>query len=190
MVVSGPAGSGKTTLCSRLLGEGWPVRRVLTSTTRPPRPGEHDGVDYHFLDKDEFERRVRDGQFFEYAKVHNHLYGIQRADVLPDMDSGEDLLLNLDVQGAATVRRLAATDAALRGRVVTVFVTPLDMEELRRRLDGRGSDPADTARRLLTASDEMGQWREYDYFIESRSREEDYAALLAIYRAEKLRVRL
>ena len=105
IVVSGPAGSGKTTLCSSLTGacpQG--IRRVITCTTRAPRPGEVDGVDYHFLTRESFEQQVAAGVFLEHAHVHGNLYGPRAADVAAHLGAGFDALLNVDVQGAATIR--------------------------------------------------------------------------------------
>ena len=189
LIVSGPAGSGKTTVCERLLGDFSPaLQRVVTATSRIPRAGEADGVDYHFLDPQEFERRVRAGDFYEHARVHANRYGVLRSTVLAKLDSATDLLLNIDVQGAATFRAAAASDPALQGRVVTVFIMPRNIEQLKARLAGRGTDgPDEIARRMATALHEIGQWRNYDYCIHSGSREEDYHGIHSIYAAETLR---
>jgi len=189
IVVSGPAGSGKTTLCSRLT-EAYPqaIRRVITCTTRAPRGGEVDGVDYHFLARADFERQVAAGVFLEHATVHGNLYGPRAKDVAAHLDAGFDALLNVDVQGAATIRRQAASDPRLAAALVTVFVRVLDPVELRRRLTGRGTDQADEIdRRVQAAEWELGHAGDYQHIIESGTREADFAALDAIYRSEKAR---
>ena len=120
IVVSGPAGSGKTTLCSRLTA-AYPqaIRRVITCTTRAPRPGEVDGVDYHFLARAEFEKQIAAGVFLEHATVHGNLYGPRAKDVAAHLDAGFDALLNVDVQGAATIRAQAASNPRLAAALVT-----------------------------------------------------------------------
>ncbi len=189
IVVSGPAGSGKTTLCSRLT-EACPqgIRRVITCTTRAPRPGEADGVDYHFLTRESFERQVAAGVFLEHALVHGNLYGPRAADVAAHLGAGYDALLNVDVQGAATIRAKGAADPRLAAALVTVFIRVSDRAELRRRLTGRGTDPADEIdRRVAAAEEELRHAGAYQHVIESGTREADFAALLAIYYAEKAR---
>ncbi len=190
LVVSGPAGSGKTTLCERMLREIPGLQRIVTATTRPPRGEERDGVDYHFLSREEFEDRVARDEFFEWARVHDHLYGSLKSEVTRKLARGEDLLLNIDVQGAATLRRSVAADKRLRDRMVSVFVTPESIEVIRERLEGRGEDsPGDIERRLKNAAGEIRHWIYYDYCILSADRESDFVSMRSIYHAEKLRNR-
>lgn len=189
IVVSGPAGSGKTTLCARL-SEAYPqaIRRVVTCTTRAPRGGEADGVDYHFLSRAAFERQVAEGVFLEHALVHGNLYGPRAADVAAHLGAGFDALLNVDVQGAATIRAQAAADLRLAGALVTVFIRVRDRAELRRRLAGRGTDAADEIeRRVAAAEEEMRHADAYHHVIESGDREADFAALRGLYLSEKAR---
>jgi guanylate kinase len=189
LIVSGPAGSGKTTICDRLLAEFAPkLRRVITATSRPPRPGEVDGVDYIFMTPEQFESRVKAGAFYEHAKVHAYRYGVLREAVLQHLDASRDLLLNIDVQGAATFRSSARVDPRMGDRISSLFIMPQNMEQLRSRLIGRGSDDeAEIARRLETAEMEISAWKSYDYCILSGSREEDYEKVRAIYLAETVR---
>lgn len=187
IVVSGPAGSGKTTLCASLMS-GYPqaIRRVITCTTRTPRVGEVDGVDYHFLTKDAFQQQVKAGQFLENATVHGNFYGSRVADIAKHLNAGHDALLNVDVQGAATMREKAKEDARLAASLVTVFVRVSDRTELRRRLTGRGTDPADEIdRRVAAAEWELQHAGHYQHVIESGPREADLAALQKIYLSEK-----
>ena len=187
LLVSGPAGSGKTTLCTRL-SEAHPdrIRRVVTCTTRAPRGGEQDGVDYHFLARADFEAQVAAGVFLEHAHVHGNLYGTRAADVLQRLAAGDDVLVNLDVQGAATIRAKARADARLAAALVTVFVRVLDPVELRRRLSGRGTDAADEIeRRIRVATEELRHAGEYDHVIESGARDDDFARIESIYQSAR-----
>lgn len=190
-VVSGPAGSGKTTLCDKMLEHLYPkVQRVITSTTRKPREGEVDGVDYHFFSKEDFEKRLEQGAFYEHALVHGNYYGSLKEDINGKLLDNVDLLLNIDVQGAMSFKRAAQTDGVLRGRLVTIFVMPPSIEELRKRLMGRGKDSeGEIESRLVTAMEEVGYASQYDYCLPSHTEEEDFVALLSIYTAEKLKYR-
>jgi guanylate kinase len=189
-VVSGPAGSGKTTLCDRMTA-AFPeqLRRVVTCTTRPPRGTEQHGVDYHFFERPAFEEHVAAGEFLEHALVHGNRYGTRKSDVYAHLERGFDLLLNLDVQGADTVRETARADARLCRSLVSLFLMPPSRAELRTRLTGRGTDaPDEIARRLQVAEEEMQRWPRYDYCLVSASREADFERIKAIYLAEKMRV--
>ncbi len=183
IIISGPAGSGKTTLCDRLLEEfGDSIRRVVTSTSRQPRPGEVDGVDYHFLGKEEFARRIRNGDFIEWALVHGRYYGSERAHILRMLEGGHDILLNIDVQGAETFRLKARSSPELEGKVHTIFIKPRSLEQIRERLLHRGSDDeAEIQRRLRSAEEEIKVADHFDHVILSGSREADYTALRAHY---------
>ena len=190
IVVSGPAGSGKTTLCERMLMEEATLSRVVTSTTRKPRKGEKDRVDYHFFDHSTFEEKIKADEFYEYARVHHNLYGTLKSEVQEKLNTGMDLLLVIDVQGAATLREKAKTDKLLQSRLVTVFIVPPSIKELEQRLRERGTDDDDEIqRRLNVAIEEIKQYTLYKYCLRSASREKDFENLRAIYRAEKMRNR-
>ncbi len=190
IIVSGPAGSGKTTLCDRMLAGIPRIQRIVTATTRPPRPGETDGVDYYFLSVDEFGKRIEAGEFFEWARVHGRLYGCLKAEVREKLSHDIDLILNIDVQGAGTFRRAIEDDPELKDRVVSIFVTPETIDVIRERLEARGQDDSEEIeRRLKNAKDEISQWIHYDYCLISRDRENDFISISSIYRAEKLRNR-
>ena len=186
LVVSGPAGVGKTTLCERMVTSFLGISRFVTTTSRPPRPGEEDGVDYHFLDRAEFERRIAAGAFLEYANVHGNLYGTPRAQVVEALEAGHDLLFNIDVEGAQNYRRAAEQDPVIRERLVTVFIRPVSLDQIRTRLEARGADDAASiTRRLQTAERELAVAKSFDHQIVSGTREADFAALQAIYEAAK-----
>ena len=190
LIVSGPAGSGKTTVCDRMLAEEPAIARVITSTTRAPRGEEKDTVDYYFFDHDTFKAKIEAGEVYEYAKVHSQIYGPLKSEVQGKLAAGTDLLLNIDVQGAAQMRETARHDELLKGRVATVFIMPPSLEELERRLRGRGTDSDDEVqRRMQVALEEIEHADRYDYVLRSSSRWEDFENLRSIYRAEKMRVR-
>ena len=185
-IVSGPAGIGKTTVCDQMLKEIAGVERAVTSTTREPRRGEIDTVDYYFFDHDTFQAKIDAGAFYEYARVHNQLYGTLKSEIQGKLAMGIDLLLNIDVQGAAQMRETAQNDPLLKGKVVTVFIMPPTIEVLATRLRGRGTDAEDEIqRRMAEAVEEMQLSKHYDHKILSASREEDLAALVAIYESTR-----
>jgi guanylate kinase len=188
IVISAPSGGGKTTLCQQLLERHPEMTRAVTCTTRSPRPGELNGRDYFFIDDEEFARRIQSGAFLEHARVHDHSYGTPKTEVLEKLRGGNDVLLNIDVQGAATVCSRAAADADLRDALVTVFLTPATLGELEARLRRRGTDaPAELERRLSVACQEIAQWRHFQYLIISTSIAEDVRRMEAILDAERMR---
>jgi len=189
-VFSGPSGSGKTTLCNALMENVSRARRLVTCTSRAPRASEVDGVDYRFLPSAQFDTALAAGEFFEHALVHGNHYGSRRRDVIMLLDQRQDVVFNVDVQGAATIRKTAAAEPLLTGRLVTIFVLPPPVDELRKRIQGRDQDhPEEIEKRLKAAAEEITHWKEFDYVLPSASREEDLARLLTIYHAERLRVR-
>jgi guanylate kinase len=186
LVVSGPSGSGKTTLCRRLADAG-EAGYSISCTTRAPRPGEVDGHDYHFLSRDEFRSRVEAGEFIEHAEVHGNFYGSLKSEVIRHLSAGRDVVMDIDVQGAAQVRSCA--DPEIRRAFVDLFVMPPHERELHARLSGRGTDSAEVIDlRMKNALEEMSHWRSYSYVLLSSTREEDYARFLALVTAERLRV--
>lgn len=189
IVISAPSGGGKTTLCQQLLACHPEMTRAVTCTTRPPRPGEVDGQDYYFIDTLEFSRRVEAGSFLEHAIVHKNNYGTPKPEVLDKLRQGRDVLLNIDVQGAATVCARAMADADLRHALVTVFLTPASFHELDERLRRRGTDaPEELEKRLGAARHEIGQWPNFQYLIISTTIAEDLRRMEAIIEAERMRV--
>jgi guanylate kinase len=188
VVISAPSGGGKTTLCNQLLAARPDMARAITCTTRPPREGEQDGVDYFFLDAASFLKRVQSGNFLEHATVHGHSYGTLKSEVLSKLRLGRDVLLNVDVQGAAAVRQRAETDPELERALVSVFLTPPSMTILEERLRRRGTDTdAVIQKRLSVARSEIAQWKNFDYLLISSSVAEDLSRMLAIVEAEKMK---
>lgn len=182
-VISAPSGAGKSTICSSLRQTPDTVYSV-SCTTREPRAGETDGDDYHFMDTAEFERRIAAGDFLEYARVHDRYYGTLRQTILDHIRNGTDVLVDIDVQGAATIRQ--CTDPLIQDSLADIFIMPPSLDELRRRLVKRGTETGDQIeRRLATAAAEMKCWREYRYTIISGSMEEDLTKFRAITRAER-----
>jgi guanylate kinase len=188
IVISAPSGGGKTTLCQQLLAARSNMTRAITCTTREPRVDEKDGVDYYFLDAGSFLKRVQAGNFLEHATVYGQSYGTLKTEVLSKMRQGGDVLLNIDVQGAASVREAAQSDPELKRSLVTVFLTPASFDILETRLRKRGTDSEVVIqKRLAVARQEIAQWKNFDYLIVSETIETDLKRALAIVEAEKLR---
>ncbi|MDA1276000.1 MAG: guanylate kinase [Verrucomicrobia bacterium] len=188
VVLSAPSGGGKTTLCGQIIARNPNIVRAVTCTTRKPRKGERDGVDYLFLSRSDFLKRVKAGDFIEHAEVHGNLYGTLESVILDHLKAGKDVILIIDVQGAAAIRRRAAEDPVLARALVTVFVTPPTLKVLEERLAKRATDsPEVIASRLEGARQEVAEWPNYDYLIISASMSEDFGRLQAIVDAEKMR---
>ena len=180
-VISSPSGGGKGTLIRRLLDTVPGVSYSVSWTTRGPRPGETDGVNYHFVTVEEFERMRASGGFLEWAVVHGHLYGTARSVVEQELSEGHDIVLEIDVQGAANVR--AAFDS-----VVSIFILPPSFEVLRERLRARMTErPEEFELRLANARGEVEQYRHFDYVILNDEVERAAAQLSGIVLAERAR---
>lgn len=181
-VVSAPSGAGKSTLLNALRPTA-DFLYAVSCTTREPRPDEVEGKDYHFLSRREFERRIAAGEFIEHAEVHGNLYGTLRESVLRHLEAGTDVLIDVDIQGAAKIRH---SGAEIVESLADVFIMPPSMEELRRRLLKRGTETdAQMAIRLERAAVEMQAWQEYRYTIITGSVEDDVRNFTAIMRAER-----
>ena len=181
-IVSAPSGAGKTTLVSGLIAADPLVRKSVSFTTRKPRPGEENGRDYHFIGDDEFQHRLAQGEFLEWALVHGNRYGTSRLTVERECAAGNDVLLEIDWQGAAQIRKLQP-DA------VAIFILPPSIEALEKRLRGRGLDTPDViARRVAAAQGEISHVGEFDYVIINEEFNRAAQELISIIRAERLRL--
>ena len=188
IVISAPSGGGKTTLCERLLAKHPEMTRAITCTTRAPRPGERDGVDYYFLDSAAFAQRVAEGGFLEHAGVYGHCYGTPKSEVLERLRQGSDVLLNIDVQGAAAIGAASNRDLNMRRALVTVFLTPASLAELEARLRKRATDTeAELQKRLGVARAEIAQWQNFKYLILSTTIAEDLRRMECLIEAERMR---
>jgi guanylate kinase len=182
LVISSPSGAGKTSLSRRLVADHADLDLSVSCTTRSPRPGEQNGREYHFVDPDRFDEMVRDQAFLEWAEVHEHRYGSPREPIMAALDSGQDVLFDIDWQGAMSIA------AGAPGDVVRVFILPPSMAELSRRLHARAQDPEDVIqRRLGRAAGEIRMWGEYDYVLVNEDYDTAFADLAHIYHAERLR---
>jgi guanylate kinase len=182
-VISAPSGAGKTTLV-QALRKNPNFFYSVSCTTRAPRAGEIDGEDYRFVSAANFHARIEAGDFLEHAKVHEDLYGTIREPVLTNLKNGVDVLIDIDTQGADTIR--SCSDVIIRQALADIFIMPPDVTELRRRLIKRGTETEQQVEsRLATAKREMELWRDYRYTIVSGSIEEDLDKVRTIMSAER-----
>jgi guanylate kinase len=182
LVLSSPSGAGKTTLSRMLLKEEPEMEMSVSVTTRPKRPGEVAGSDYHFIDPTEFNLRVNRQELLEYAKVFGHYYGTPRQPVEAALSGGRDVLFDIDWQGTQQLTERATED------LVSIFILPPSTRELERRLQARAQDSAEeVARRMAKATDEMSHWAEYRYIIVNYDLQRSLTQIRAILQAERLR---
>lgn len=179
-IFSGPAGVGKGTVLHLALERLSNIRYSVSCTTRAPRPGlDKEGETYYFISEEEFRRRIAAGDFLEYAEVHGHLYGTRRDIVESALDAGTDIVLEIDVQGAFIVKQKMPA-------AITVFVKPPSMEELRRRLEGRGSEPAEERElRIKNAETEIACSGKYDYVVVNDDLERTVGEIISIVRKNR-----
>jgi guanylate kinase len=182
LVLSSPSGAGKTTITRRILDRDPNLSISISVTTRRQRPGEIDGVHYHFIDKDAFDALVRDKKLLEYANVFSNWYGTLREPVEKTLEGGKDVVADVDWQGTQQLI------ASFRGNMVSVFILPPALGELERRLRARAQDSDDVVRsRMAKASDEMSHWAEYDYVIVNDDLETSLGIVGDILRVERLK---
>jgi guanylate kinase len=182
LVLSSPSGAGKTTLSRLLLEHDSDIELSISATTRPKRPLERDGVDYHFIDGTRFRAMIDREELLEWAQVFDNYYGTPRAPVEASLSAGRDMLFDIDWQGTQQLVERARED------LVSVFILPPSTSELERRLVTRAQDSAEiVARRMAKAADEMSHWAEYDYVIVNREISSSLVELRAILQAERLK---
>ena len=179
MVVA-PSGVGKTSLTRRLVADHGDLHLSISATTREPRPGEHDGRDYHFVDHARFQGMIGEDAFLEWAEVYGNHYGSPRAPIMEALDRGESVLFDIDFQGAMKVHRQAGADSVL------VYILPPSLAEMSRRLHARSQDSEDVIHgRLARAKDEVAAWEQFDYVILNDDFDRAYSDLAHIYHAER-----
>jgi len=183
IILSSPSGAGKSTLARRLRDWDPTIRFSVSATTRAPRPGETDGVEYVFADEASFKRMVRDGEMLEHAHVFGHFYGSPREPVQAAIDNGCDVLFDIDWQGAQQIQK-----SALASHVLSIFILPPSIAELRRRLESRAQDNADTiSKRMQRSWDEISHWDAYDYVLINEDLDSTEDRLKTIVTSERLR---
>ncbi|MCW1382642.1 guanylate kinase [Novosphingobium sp. KCTC 2891] len=181
-ILSSPSGAGKTTIARRLLAEDSEIALSISATTRPMRAGEVDGKDYHFVSQDDFDRMVEENEFYEWAHVFGKSYGTPKAEIRAGLKAGRDFLFDIDWQGTQQLYQKAQAD------VVRVFILPPSLEELGRRLVGRGTDSAEViAARMARAQAEISHWDGYDYVVVNDDVETCFAKVRQILEAERMR---
>ena len=182
LVLSSPSGAGKTSIARRILAEDKNLSLSVSATTRPPRPNEVDGRDYHFVDQSRFDRMVEQDAFLEYATVFGNSYGTPKADVMSVLEDGGDVLFDIDWQGTQQVANAARAD------LVSVFILPPSRAALRQRLVSRAQDSDEVVQdRMAKASDEISHYREYDYIVVNADLDESVRAVTAILAGERLK---
>lgn len=183
LAISGPAAVGKTTICERLINEfGEELSRLITATTRPPRAFEENGVDYYFLSNSEFDNKLSMDSFLEHEIIHGNKYGILKQTILDAQCRKIDILLNIDVNGSASLRRFCEKKHELKGRLKTIFIKPRNLDDLTLRMRRRASETEEQMKiRIANAESEILREGEFDYVFESSDRETDYQKVKEIY---------
>jgi len=181
-VLSSPSGAGKSTIARKLLADEAELHMSVSYTTRPMRPGEVDGVDYHFVDVERFREMVANHEFLEWAHVFGHRYGTPKSQVWNELEQGRDILFDIDWQGAQQLHQLAGGD------IVRIFILPPSMEILRERLERRATDSMEVIdARMARAANEVSHWDGYDYVLVNDDVEECFACVKTILAAERLK---
>ncbi|PLK27442.1 guanylate kinase [Novosphingobium sp. TH158] len=181
-ILSSPSGAGKTTIARRLLAEDSEIMLSVSATTRPMRPGEVDGKDYHFVSREEFHRMVEEDEFYEWAEVFGQCYGTPKAHIRAGLKAGQDYLFDIDWQGTQQLYQKDQQD------VVRVFLLPPSIDELSRRLTGRGTDSAEVIQaRMDRAKAEISHWDGYDYVVVNDDIDACFAKVVQILEAERMR---
>ena len=195
LIVSGPSGAGKSTICKRVMKEDVNLVFSISCTTgngREPRKGEINGVDYNFITVEEFEKLIKKDAFIEYANVHSNYYGTLKSEVYERVENGQDVLLDIDVQGALKIKDSAGNDEMLKKCAEYIFIAPANGEILEKRLRGRNTDSEEVIQRRLTNSlNELQKFSEYDYLIINDDLDKavnEFKALLATLKNKTIRI--
>ena len=182
MMVVAPSGVGKTSLTRRLVADHSDLLLSISATTRDPRPGEHEGRDYHFVDRAEFDGMIGENAFLEWAEVYGNRYGSPRKPIMEALDRGESVLFDIDYQGAMSIHEQAPEDSVL------VYILPPSLAEMSRRLHARSQDSeAVIAQRIARSKDEVEQWKTFDYVLLNEDFDKAYSDLAHIYHAERMK---
>jgi guanylate kinase len=182
MMVVAPSGVGKTSLTRRLVADHSDLMLSISATTRQPRPGEHEGRDYHFVDRAEFDAMIGENAFLEWAEVYGNRYGSPRKPIMAALDRGESVLFDIDYQGAMSIHEQAPEDSVL------VYILPPSLAEMSRRLHARSQDSeAVIAQRIARSKDEVEQWKMFDYVLLNEDFDKAYSDLAHIYHAERMK---
>ena len=188
IIISGPSGVGKSTVCSAVREDMPELKFSISCTTRQPRPCEQHGVHYYFISKDEFEKRIADNEFIEYARVFDNIYGTLASEVIERVQNGEDVFLDIDVQGALQIRAAAEKNELLKKVCEFVLLAPPSFEVLENRLRGRATDSAEQIEmRLAKAKHELSFYKEYNYVVINDQLEDAVASVEAIIRSLRCR---
>ena len=182
LVVSGPSGAGKGTICKALLNKNDQIKLSVSATTRKPRNGEVHGVNYFFIEKEEFAKMIENGEFLEYAQIYDNFYGTPKAAIIECLEKGQDVILEIEMQGARQIKEVYPEG-------VFIFVLPPSLEELKSRIVGRGTETQEEIeKRFSCAFEEINQIVNYDYFIVNEDIEKSVSDVEAIICAEKNKV--
>ena len=182
LVVSGPSGAGKGTICKALLNKNDQIKLSVSATTRKPRNGEVHGVNYFFIEKEEFTKMIENGEFLEYAQIYDNFYGTPKAAIIECLEKGQDVILEIEMQGARQIKEVYPEG-------VFIFVLPPSLEELKSRIVGRGTETVEEIeKRFSCAFEEINQIVNYDYFIINEDIEKSVNDVEAIISAEKNKV--
>ncbi len=182
MMVVAPSGVGKTSLTRRLVADHSDLLLSISATTRDPRPGEHEGRDYHFVDRAEFDAMVARDAFLEWAEVYGNRYGSPREPIMAALERGESVLFDIDYQGAMSIHAQAPEDSVL------VYILPPSLAEMSRRLHARSQDSEEViAQRIARSKDEVEQWKTFDYVLLNEDFDKAYSDLAHIYHAERMK---
>ena len=182
LVVSGPSGAGKGTICKALLNKNDQIKLSVSATTRKPRNGEVDGVNYFFIEKEKFTQMIENGEFLEYAQIYDNFYGTPKAAIMECLEKGQDVILEIEMQGASQIKEVCPDG-------VFIFVLPPSLEELKNRIVGRGTETAEEIeKRFSCAFDEINKIVDYDYFIVNDDVEKSVKQVVGIILSEKNKV--